>query len=227
MKKILLLLLFVSSNLYSQEFEKGKTIFEQNCTSCHKMDAKLVGPPLQDVVETQGRDWVSKWISNSQVLIESGDAHANEIYKEYNQMAMPSYSFLAEDELSALVDYLEGYKANAATAPTPETSEVQSGGDVVSETSTSSGIPTYIWVFIIITLVVLLLCAIVIVAAIKILDNYFTKMSINNSHLMKKLNLGDKQVETEVDTLIEKEVSKRVTRKLKVIKTEIDKNFKK
>ena len=227
MKKLLILFLFLSSNLYSQEFEKGKTIFDQNCKSCHKMDAKLVGPPLQDVVEAQGRDWVSKWIYNSQVLIESGDTHANEIYKEYNQMAMPSYSFLAEDELNALVDYLEGYKTNVATAPILNTSEVESGDEDVSKTSTSNGIPTYIWVFILITLVVLLLCAIVIVAAIKILDNYFTKISINNSHLMKKLNLGDKQVETEVDTLIEKEVSKRVNQKLKVIKSEIDKNFKK
>lgn len=223
MKKLLLLFLFVSSNLYSQEFEKGKTIFEQNCTSCHKMDGKLVGPPLQDVVETQGREWTQKWIYNSQLLIEQGDTHAKEIYNEYNQMAMPSYSFLAEDELSALVDYLEGWKTNQPA----EVAEVVSteGGVVVQSGNTE--IPKYVWVFVIITLVVLLLCAIAIVASIKILDNYFTKMSINNSHLMKKLNVGDKQIETEVDTLIEKEVSKRVNQKLKVIKTEIDKNFKK
>lgn len=226
MKKLLILFLFVSSNLYSQEFEKGKTIFDTNCASCHKMDAKLVGPPLQDVVESQGREWTQKWIYNSQVLIESGDAHAKEIYNEYNQMAMPSYSWLAEDELSAVIDYLEGWKTNQPSEVV-EVAPAEGGGEVVSETNTSSGIPTYIWVIIIITLVVLLLCAIVIVAAIKILDNYFTKMSINNSHLMKKLNLDDKQVETEVDTLIEKEVSNRVNQKLKVIKTEIDKNFKK
>lgn len=227
MKKLLLLLVFLSSNLYSQEVEKGKTIFEQNCKSCHAMDKKLVGPPLQDVVETQGREWVSKWISNSQLLIESGDAHANEIYKEYNQMAMPSYSFLSKDELSALVDYLEVYKTLATTEAPNEVSTGEVSDGSVIEVNTSNTIPLPILILLLISVVVITLSVFVIYSAIKILDNYFKKMSINNSHLMKKLNLGDKEVETEVNTLMEKEISKRVNQKLKVIKTEIDKNFKK
>ena len=190
------------------------------------MDKKLVGPPLQDVVETQGRDWVSKWVYNSQALIESGDAHAKEIYNEYNQMAMPSYSFLAEDELSALVDYLEGYKTNKAQeAPAVEVATSEDGASV--ETSeASSKLPKYIWIIVGIILVVLTLSAVAIIASIKILDNFFNKMALSNSHLMKKLNVSQKEVEDEVDSFVEKEVAKRVKTKLKSVRDQIDQTLK-
>lgn len=225
MKKILMLLTLFSFNAYSQEFEKGKTIFEQNCSSCHKMDGKLVGPPLQDVVEIQGREWTQKWIYNSQLLIEEGDAHANEIYNEYNQMAMPSYSFLAEDELSALVDYLEGWKTNQPV----EVAEVApSEGGVVVQNGNAE-IPKYVWVLLILTVVIITLSVFVIISAIRVLDKHFTKVAISNAYMTKKLDMSMKQAGVEADEVIEREVTKRVNEKVKSIKEEIDdslKNFK-
>lgn len=225
MKKLLILLVFISFSSYSQDFDKGKQIFEQNCSSCHKMDGKLVGPPLQDVVENQGREWTQKWIYNSQLLIEQGDAHANEIYNEYNQMAMPSYSFLAEDELSALVDYLEGWKTNQSAevveiTPTESEGVVQNGN---AET------PKYVWVLLILTVVVITLSVFVIISAIRVLDKHFTKVAISNAYMTKKLDMSMKQVSIEADEVIEREVTKRVNEKVKSIKEEIDdslKNFK-
>lgn len=218
-------MVFISFSSYSQDFDKGKQIFEQNCSSCHKMDGKLVGPPLQDVVENQGREWTQKWIYNSQLLIEQGDAHANEIYNEYNQMAMPSYSFLAEDELSALVDYLEGWKTNQSAevveiTPTESEGVVQNGN---AET------PKYVWVLLILTVVVITLSVFVIISAIRVLDKHFTKVAISNAYMTKKLDMSMKQVSIEADEVIEREVTKRVNEKVKSIKEEIDdslKNFK-
>jgi cytochrome c551/c552 len=227
MKKLLfLLVLSIPTMIYSQDFEKGKTIFEQNCASCHKMDGKLVGPPLQNTVETQGREWTQKWIYNSQVLIEEGDAHANEIYKEYNQMAMPSYSWLAEDELSALVDYLEGWKTNQPVEVAEEAST--EGGGVVSQ-SGNTEIPKYIWVLLIITAFIITLSVFVIIGAIRVLDKHFSKVAISNAYMTKKLDMSLKEAGDEADELIEREVYKRVSEKVKSIKEEIDdslKNFK-
>ena len=81
MKKILLLLvvLLYSVTAFGQDFARGKELFKQNCAACHKMDRKLVGPPLQNVVAEQGRVWTKEWIYNSQALIKSGDSHAVEI----------------------------------------------------------------------------------------------------------------------------------------------------
>lgn len=226
MKKILILFLLISSFGYGQDFEKGKTIFEQNCSSCHKMDAKMIGPPLQNTVETQGREWTQKWIYNSQLLIEQGDAHAKEIYNEYNQMAMPSYSWLAEDELSAVIDYLEGWKTNQPVE-VAEVAPTEGGGEVVQ--SGNGTIPKYVWILLIITVVVIVLSIFVIISAIRVLDKHFTKVAISNEYMTKKLDMSLKQAGVEADEVIEREVYKRVAEKVKSIKEEIDdslKNFK-
>lgn len=225
MKRILVLICVLFTQIgYSQNFETGKTIFKENCSSCHKMDAKLLGPPLQNTVEDQGRDWTQKWIYNSQLLIQEGDTHANEIYNEYNQMAMPAYSWLEDEEMSALLDYLEGWKTNQPV-------------DVVEAVSTIGGtvqiqraeVPNYIWILVGITLFVLILAVGVIIGAIRALDKHFNKVSISNAHLTKKFNMSLEQVNMEADEVIDREVSKRVSEKVKSIKEEIDdslKNFK-
>ena len=59
---------------------------------------KLVGPPLQDVVELQGRDWTKTWIKNSKKLIDSGD----EMLKFGNN----KNNFLPDTELDDIVEYL-------------------------------------------------------------------------------------------------------------------------
>ena len=97
-----------------QDYEAGEKLFKMNCASCHKMDAKLVGPPLQNVVSEQGVDWTKKWILNNEALRQSGDTHANAIYAEYNNMVMPTYSSLRDEEISGLVDYLENWGTKQA-----------------------------------------------------------------------------------------------------------------
>lgn len=213
----------ISSFGYGQDFEKGKTIFEQNCSSCHKMDAKMVGPPLQNTVETQGREWTQKWIYNSQLLIEEGDSHANEIYNEYNQMAMPSYSWLAEDELSAVIDYLEGWKTNQPVE-VAQVTPTEGGGEVVQ--SGGGEIPKYVWILLIITVVVIVLSIFVIISAIRVLDKHFTKVAISNAYMTKKLDMSLKQAGVEADEVLEREVYKRVAEKVKSIKEDIDENLK-
>lgn len=229
MKKLLLIVLLVFPSLiYSQEFDKGKEIFTTNCAGCHNMEKNVVGPALQNTIEEQGREWTSKWILNSAELIASGDAHANDIYKEYNQMAMPAFSYLKDDELNALLDYMEGFKKDkaekAATAP-PEATADGGGGQANVENS-GLKIPTYMWIFIIITLVLLGIAAFVIVIALRLLDSYFSKISVTNAHLIKKMNLETKEVDSEVDKVFEDEVNKRVNIKVKTLKNGIDDKLK-
>ena len=99
LKKFFLLIVLFTTITYSQDYAKGKQLFNTHCAACHKMDKKLVGPPLQDVVELQGKDWTKTWIKNSKALIDSGDEHAVEIWEEYNRAAMPAYNFLPDTEL--------------------------------------------------------------------------------------------------------------------------------
>lgn len=111
MKKSLLICLLIAPLVFmGQSFEEGKTIFKNNCASCHQMDKKMVGPKLMNVVEKQGADWVYKWVKNNKELRASGDKHANEIYQEYGGAAMPVYDYLGDEKLKSVVEYLSQWK---------------------------------------------------------------------------------------------------------------------
>ena len=80
----------MSTGYSAQDYEAGKQLFRNNCASCHNMEKKVVGPALKNVVKNQGEEWTTAWIKNNQALRDAGDKHANDIFKEYNGMAMPA-----------------------------------------------------------------------------------------------------------------------------------------
>ena len=226
MKKLLFYFLLITPSLvFSQEFDKGKEIFTTNCAGCHNMEKRVVGPALENVIELQGRDWTSKWIVNNSELIKTGDAHANEVYKEYNQMAMPAFDYLKPEELNALLDYMEGFKKDkelkvAAAAPAAPTD------GTTANTETKKGLPVYLWIFIILTLAILIVSAIVIVTSLRLLDSHFAKIKVTNLELMKKLNLDTPEINSQVDKIFDKEVTKRVNEKVKTLRSDIDDKLK-
>ena len=80
------------------------------------MEKRVVGPALKNTVTNQGEDWTKKWIKNNQKLRDAGDKHANEIFKEYNGMAMPAYEHLGDEAIDNLVVYLAQYNDKKAEA---------------------------------------------------------------------------------------------------------------
>lgn len=105
-KFLVLILAIFSYQLYADDVLKGEQIFKQNCTACHMItDARLVGPGLQGVTDKYEKEWLIKWIRNSQELIASGDERAIKIYEEYNKTAMSSFYF-SDVEFSDLLAYL-------------------------------------------------------------------------------------------------------------------------
>ena len=113
--------IFLTTNVLAQDLEKGEKLFKQNCTACHMMsEAKLVGPGLKGVTEKYEKEWLVKWITNSQEFIASGDERAIKIFEEYNKSVMQSFDF-SEDELNDLIGYL-------ANPPQPKQVAVNSEG---------------------------------------------------------------------------------------------------
>lgn len=230
MKKLLLLLLLSTPVvMYSQEFEKGKEIFTTNCAGCHNMEKRVVGPALENVIELQGRDWASKWISNNAELIKTGDAHANEVFNEYNQMAMPAFDYLKPEELNAILDYMEGFKKDKEAKVAVAAPASSADGGEAAPTESKNSIPVYLWILIIITLVLLVVSALIIIISLRLLDSHFAKIKVTNLQLMKKLDLDTPEVNAQVDKIFDEEVSKRVNEKVKTLRNDIDdqlKNFK-
>ncbi len=102
----LIVLSFLTSFAFADDVESGEKLFKQNCTACHMMtQARLVGPGLEGVTDKYEKEWLIKWIRNSQELIASGDERAIKIFEEYNKSVMNSFDF-SDQEFSDLLAYL-------------------------------------------------------------------------------------------------------------------------
>ncbi len=66
----------LASTLVKAQDADGEKIFNENCTSCHAINDKVVGPALKDVDKRHDEAWLLKWIRNSQALVKSGDVKA-------------------------------------------------------------------------------------------------------------------------------------------------------
>lgn len=108
---IFLFTLITSVNAQEGDPAKGKSLFNTNCASCHKLDAKMTGPALRNVetrlAEEEGldREWLYAWIRNSSALIKAGDPYAVKIYEEYNQVAMTAFPQLSDQDLADILAY--------------------------------------------------------------------------------------------------------------------------
>jgi mono/diheme cytochrome c family protein len=118
----------------------GKGLYNTYCAACHRLDKPMTGPALRYVEkrlsEEEGldRQWLYSWIRNSSALIKSGDAYANKIYNEWNQVAMNAFPQLSDADIDNILAYTaQEPPAPAVTAVATDGGESASGGSGVSE----------------------------------------------------------------------------------------------
>ncbi len=109
--KLLLLFLIISLG-YSQDLKNGEKIFKQNCTACHALDRKVVGPPLEGVVVRWNGDVdeLVKFIKNSQKYINGKEKHsdyAKKLFEEYNKVQMLAYEHLKDEDIKDVIAYIQ------------------------------------------------------------------------------------------------------------------------
>ncbi|MEX2567155.1 MAG: c-type cytochrome [Cyclobacteriaceae bacterium] len=183
-----LVFLFLGTNGYAanpdvpdseEAITAGQSIFNANCKTCHRLDQKLIGPALRGVTDRRELDWAKRFILNSQAVIQSGDADAVALYKEYNNAVMPAHTFLSDDEVMNLLSYIEyGDKAD------PE-AEAATGGEAAGQGDGGGGIPNeYLTIILVVLVIMLLLVLIVLGLIVSVLTKY-----MNNN---EKLDEDDK-----------------------------------
>jgi mono/diheme cytochrome c family protein len=101
---------FFSGNTVNAQ--DGKTLFQTNCASCHQVHKKLTGPALAGVEDR----WPNKknlyaWIRNSAAFLKTGDVYANNLYNEYNKVAMNQFTALTDGEIDAMLAYIKSVPA--------------------------------------------------------------------------------------------------------------------
>ena len=137
---------------------KGKTLFENNCASCHALDEVLVGPKLRGVSGRHSQAWLLKWVKNSQALIASGDKEAIKIYEEYSKQAMPSFTF-SDEEVNSVLEFIK-------TAPAAEVKKPTDDGAKVSGEPKSDNGYINILLFVFVALIAIILIVLVLVVSL-------------------------------------------------------------
>jgi mono/diheme cytochrome c family protein len=116
-KIVSIFLLITSSTAIGNQLnaQDGKALFSANCASCHAVNKKLTGPALAGVEDR----WPDKqnlyaWIKNSAAFLKTGDAYANNLYNEYNKVAMNNFPGLSDADIDAILAYIKTVPAPGA-----------------------------------------------------------------------------------------------------------------
>ena len=110
--------------------QDGHALFQANCASCHKVNAKLVGPALAGVEDRwPDKKMLHAWIHNNQKVIKDGYPYAVNLYNEY-KVSMNLFPSLSDKDIDAILGYIntEAGKATATTVASP-TGEVATQDD--------------------------------------------------------------------------------------------------
>jgi len=93
----------------------GEALFKANCANCHKPLEDFTGPMLQGARKREpSPDWALKWVNNVNSMLET-DPYAKSLLAKFGSR-MTQFN-LKEEEITAILDYADAYKAPVTTAP--------------------------------------------------------------------------------------------------------------
>ncbi|MEZ0540809.1 c-type cytochrome [Fibrella sp. Tmos10] len=141
---------------------KGKELFENNCKTCHNVNAEaLVGPGLAGVRQrTPGDAWLQKWIRNSSALIATGDAYAVKIFNQFNKTQMTSFTNFSDGDIKSILDYIDSENTPKGQGQS-DANKTNVGGNgtvpgTLAQGDSSSG-PSELFTFVLVALLVVML----------------------------------------------------------------------
>ncbi|PHX74081.1 MAG: cytochrome C [Chitinophagaceae bacterium] len=135
-------LLTISQLAQSQD---GKALFNQKCASCHAIDKQLVGPALKGVEDRwDDKKMLYEWVRNSASVIKKGYPRAVAVYAEFNKVQMTAFPELKDQDIDAILGYINTGGAKAAVAGTSTASQDAPGTESDSDSNLLYGILTLI-----------------------------------------------------------------------------------
>jgi len=147
---------------------QGKTLFEETCKVCHTINEKLIGPALRDVHKRRDETWIKAFITNSQMVINSGDDYAVKLYEEYSKTLMPPHDFFSDSELQSIIEYIKAESERPAEAATV----ADAAGAPGEPGAGTAEVPDYIVAILVALLVVMILVLGAVLMIIPILKKY-------------------------------------------------------
>ncbi|RZJ95487.1 MAG: c-type cytochrome [Hymenobacter sp.] len=170
----------------------GDALFKNNCTQCHAVKEKVVGPALAGITTRRTIGWIIPWVHNPSKVIASGDEYAVKLFNDNGKQQMPAFPQLSDNDIKSIMAYItseEGKGAPGAAAGGPT---VQNAGDADGKTGAAGGAAAGGYTDIL--LIVLVVVLIVLVVTLAIIAN-----------LMKDVLQGRKDLDgRDVETLTQR-----------------------
>ncbi len=155
---------------------KGEALFKGNCTSCHRVHKKLVGPALANVYErTPSIEWIIGFVKNSQKVIQSGDEYAVNLYAEYNNTQMTAFTGFSDQDIMSILGYIQ-----QETLKGPEVASGGSAENAKEDGGEATGVASgYLTVLMVGLVVVLALILFVLILIITVLKKYLNQRGLD------------------------------------------------
>jgi cytochrome c oxidase cbb3-type subunit III len=155
--------------------QDGKELFENVCSTCHKIDENSTGPKLKGVrqkwVDAEEADLLYEWVKNPMQLKNSGKSKLAAAIWDYSPTNMNAQQ-VSNEQIDAIFDYVDNW-----TAPTPDDTVVGEEGVVaVTKIENFKQNEKYFY-WLVATMVALLIAIIVMGSSIKnfLQTDYFKK----------------------------------------------------
>lgn len=97
----------VAAEIDDAKVAKGKEIYKTNCTACHKIKKRYIGPGLKGVTERRSAAWIMNMVTNAKEMLEK-DPIAKALITEYH--APMAQQNLSDEDVYALYEYLRTKK---------------------------------------------------------------------------------------------------------------------
>jgi mono/diheme cytochrome c family protein len=79
----------------------GEAIYKANCTACHKLDKRFIGPSPKGILERRSPEWIMNMILDPKLMTEQ-DRCAKDLLIEFNGAAMANQNLTVEETRSIL-----------------------------------------------------------------------------------------------------------------------------
>ena len=84
--------------------KEGKNIFNSKCMACHRLDTKLVGPPLRNITKQYSPVYIMNYLLNTTEM-QKKEPQLKKLIKEYNGVVMPDQG-LNKKQARSILEYL-------------------------------------------------------------------------------------------------------------------------
>lgn len=92
---------------------KGEQTFTTKCSACHKLDTRLVGPPLKDVTKRRKPEWIMNMMLNPQQMTQENPV-AKELFATY--LVQMTFQDVSQDDARAILEYFRNNDGGGQTS---------------------------------------------------------------------------------------------------------------